>query len=101
MHAHLDDSVGEVLDKLREMKLDDNTVVIFTSDNGCLKRFSDGTLRGGKGMLYEGGIRVPMIVRWPGKVPRGSLCDQAVHQIDLYPTLLAIAGISRQAGSRM
>ncbi|TWU20754.1 sulfatase [Bythopirellula polymerisocia] len=93
MHAHLDDSVGEVLDKLREMKLDDNTVVIFTSDNGCLKRFSDGTLRGGKGMLYEGGIRVPMIVRWPGKVPRGSLCDQPVHQIDLYPTLLAIAGI--------
>lgn len=92
MHKHLDDSVGRVMDKLRELGIDDNTIVVFTSDNGALKKFLHGALRGGKGMLYEGGIRVPMIVWWPDVVSPGTSSEQPVHQVDLLPTFLSIAG---------
>jgi len=104
MIASVDESVGRVLALLDELKLADKTLVIFSSDNGGVggyvregvKTAGDVTdnapLRGGKGMLYEGGIRVPYIFRWPGKIPAGTVCDQPINSVDLYPTLLEVAG---------
>lgn len=94
----MDTAVGLVLAKLRELKLDDQTVVCFTSDNGGLAT-SEGSptsnlpLRGGKGWLYEGGIREPFVVKWPGVTPPNSTCDVPVISTDFYPTLLEIAGL--------
>ena len=91
-----DESVGRVMKKLRDLGLDDNTIVIFMSDNGGLST-SEGSptsnvpLRAGKGWLYEGGIREPMIVRWPGAVEPGSVSDEVVTSTDFYPTMLAMA----------
>jgi arylsulfatase A-like enzyme len=105
MIASVDESVGRVLALLDELKLSENTLVIFASDNGGvggyvregIKKAGDVTdnapLRGGKGMLYEGGIRVPYIFRWPGKIPSGTVCDQPINSVDLYPTLLDVAGV--------
>lgn len=89
MIESMDDSVGTVLDSLDRLKLADNTIVIFYADNGGHGGItSNAPLRGSKGMLYEGGIRVPMAVRWPGVVKPGSTSDEPVIGIDLYPTLL-------------
>ena len=104
MIASVDESVGRVVALLDELKIAENTLVIFSSDNGGvggyvrdgIKTGGDVTdnapLRGGKGMLYEGGIRVPYIFRWPGKIPPGTTCDQPINTVDLYPTLLEVAG---------
>ncbi len=89
----LDNSVGRITRKLDELNLADNTIVIFTSDNGGLDRMAScAPLRGGKGMAYEGGIRVPMIVRWPNKISPGTTSSTPVHTVDYYPTFRAIAG---------
>lgn len=89
-----DQGVGRILDKLDELGLAENTVVFFFSDNGGVKGItSNQPLRGGKGMLYEGGIREPMIVRWPGVVKPGTTCDTPVIGIDLFPTILEMAGV--------
>jgi arylsulfatase A-like enzyme len=105
MIASVDASVGRVLAVLDELKLADKTLVIFSSDNGGvggyvregIKSAGDVTdnapLRGGKGMLYEGGIRVPYIFRWPGKIPAGTVCDEPINSVDLYPTLLEVASV--------
>ena len=91
----LDASVGRVLDRLEELGIADRTVVIFASDNGGLASVTDNApLRAGKGHLYEGGIRVPLIVRWPGRGARGSLVDVPVTNADLYPTIVEAAGLS-------
>ncbi len=88
-----DRSVGRVMDKLDELGLKDNTVVFFFSDNGGYgPATSMEPLRGAKGMLYEGGIRVPLAVCWPGKVRPGGVCDVPVIGIDFYPTILELAG---------
>lgn len=92
--AELDDSVGRVLAKLKELGLDDNTLVIFTSDNGPWYGGSTGGLRGMKGTSWEGGYRVPCIVRWPGKVPAGKTTDALGITSDLFPTTLAAAGVA-------
>jgi arylsulfatase A len=92
MLEHLDNEVGRLLAKLDELKLSDNTLVIFTSDNGGLSRVTNNApLREGKGSPYEGGIRVPLIVRWPGKVKASSECDVPVHTVDFYPTFVNVA----------
>jgi arylsulfatase A-like enzyme len=93
----LDESTGKVLDLLTELKLDDNTLVIFTSDNGpWLAKGENGgfatPLRGGKGGSYEGGMRVPCIMRWPGKIPAGTTSREIVVNFDLMPTLARITG---------
>lgn len=96
----MDTSVGRVLAKLKELGLDDNTIVCFTADNGGLST-SEGSptsnlpLRGGKGWLYEGGIREPFLIKWPGVVKAGSVCETPVISTDFYPTILEIAGIPR------
>ena len=95
----MDQAVGKVLDALKEMGLDDNTAVFFMSDNGGLstaegKPTSNLPLRTGKGWLYEGGIREPMIVKWPGVTEAGSTCSEPVMSTDFYPTMLEMAGLA-------
>jgi len=90
----MDRSIGAIMDKLDELKIADNTVVILISDNGGHPTFTRNTpLRGGKSMLYEGGIRVPMIVRWPGKTEPGTVCDVVSDIADIYPTIMEMAGV--------
>ncbi|MHC4155841.1 MAG: sulfatase [Planctomycetota bacterium] len=99
MVESVDQSVGRVMKRLDELGLKDNTVVIFFSDNGGVFGITSmEPLRGGKGTLYEGGIREPMIVRWPGKAKGGTVCDVPVIGIDFYPTMLDIAGAAKPAG---
>jgi uncharacterized sulfatase len=89
----LDHLVGQVLDTLDELDLAKNTLVVFTSDNGGHPVYSaNGPLRGSKWNLYEGGVRVPWIVRWPGRVPAGVTSDAVFIGTDLLPTLAAAAG---------
>ncbi|EAQ76890.1 sulfatase family protein [Blastopirellula marina] len=90
----VDWSVGQVLQALKDLGLDQRTLVIFTSDNGGQTRFGavNKPLRAGKATTYEGGMRVPTIVRWPGKVPAGSSSDAVVGMIDVLPTLVKLAG---------
>ena len=94
----MDQACGKVLDALNTLGLDDNTVVFFMSDNGGLST-SEGhptsnlPLRAGKGWLYEGGIREPLLVKWPGTTKPASLCDEPVISTDFYPTILDIAGL--------
>lgn len=107
MIASVDESVGRVMQTLDDLKLADNTVLIFVSDNGGvggyvregIKSSGDVTdnypLRSGKGSLYEGGTRVPMIVRWPGTTPPGSSCRVPTIHVDLFPTFLEIADAPR------
>ncbi len=94
MVSHLDQSIKALMDKLEELGLDENTVVIFTSDNGGLKNLtSNKPYRGGKGDLYEGGTRVPLIVRWPGRIAPASVCESAVISTDYFPTFMELAGL--------
>jgi len=100
-----DESVGRVLTTLEELDIADDTVVLFWSDNGGLGGYEENSilgleitsqspLRGGKGMLYEGGIRVPMIVRWPGTTDGDATCEEPVIGSDFFPTIAAAAGAS-------
>ena len=88
----LDDGVGLLLNKLKELGLDKNTLFIFTSDNGGTQQSSQEPLRGNKGCYYEGGIREPFIAYWPGVVKAGATNTTPIHNVDLYPTFLAAAG---------
>jgi arylsulfatase A-like enzyme len=88
----LDASVGMLLENLKELGLEENTLLVFTSDNGGTQQSSQEPLRGNKGCYYEGGIREPFLVRWPGVVSPGSRCDVPVINVDLFPTFLAAAG---------
>ena len=91
----VDEGVGRIQRRLEALGLAENTVVIFFSDNGGFGPVTSmSPLRGSKGMLYEGGIREPLIVKWPGITNGGSLSDVPVIGIDLYPTMLAMAGVA-------
>jgi arylsulfatase A-like enzyme len=104
MIASVDESVGRVLATLDELQLSERTLVIFSSDNGGVGGYDregirkaggitdNAPLRGGKGMLYEGGVRVPYVFRWPGKIRPKSVSDEPINSVDLYPTLLEVAG---------
>jgi arylsulfatase A-like enzyme len=111
MVARLDGYVGEVLNLLDELGLEDNTLVVFTSDNGAQSGGKDsgwtkmtdffkanGDLRGYKGSYYEGGLRVPFLVRWPGRIKAGSTSDHILAFWDVLPTLCDVAGIQKPAG---
>lgn len=89
----LDWSVGEVLGTLAELGLDERTLVIFTSDNGPWWQGSPGGARGRKNNVYDGGLRVPFLARWPGVIPAGLTNDAWAVNFDLYPTLLNLAGV--------
>ena len=113
MLEEMDQAIGRILGTLDELKLTENTIVIFYSDNGGaggyersgiaggLELTMNAPLRGGKGMLYEGGIRVPLIVRWPGVVEAGSVCHEPVTSIDFYPTFLEACGSRVTAKHRL
>jgi len=107
MIASVDESVGRVVAKIDELGLSKNTLIIFSSDNGGVGGYADAgvvkgeenkgitdnsPLRGGKGMLYEGGVRVPWIARWTGVIQPGSVSMQPVISVDLHPTLLELSG---------
>jgi arylsulfatase A-like enzyme len=111
MIASVDESVGRVVKALDDLKLSDDTLVIFSSDNGGVGGYAregigkkgggitDNTpLRSGKGSLYEGGVRVPFLARWPGKVPEGTTTDHPVISVDLFPTCLELAGVAPPKG---
>ena len=96
----LDENVGRIMAKLDQLGLAENTLVLFSSDNGGLWQISkQWPLRAGKGAYYEGGIREPMIVRWPGKIKPGSQCNVAVSGIDFFPTFLEAAGAAIPKGN--
>jgi len=91
MTEELDWSCGEILNELKVAGILDNTIVIFTSDNGP-SGVAAPPLHGGKGSTWEAGFRVPLIVRWPGHIPAGSICDQMASMMDFFPTLANISG---------
>lgn len=108
MIASVDESVGRVMQTLDDLKLADNTVLIFTSDNGGVGGYlregikrggeditDNAPLRSGKGSLYEGGTREPFVVRWPGVTKPGTSCDVPSIHVDIYPTFLELAGAPR------
>lgn len=87
----LDDGVGQVVSKLDQLGLRDNTMVIFYSDNGGKETYArQDPLRSGKGWLYEGGVRVPLVIRWPGHTDPGSMTDHLMTTVDLFPTFLEL-----------
>ncbi len=97
----LDENIGRLMKKLKELNLEENTVVIFTSDNGGVSVGEGGSIptsnvpfREGKGYLYEGGIREPLLVRWPAVIKAGTLCTNTVSSIDYFPTFCELAGVS-------
>ncbi len=96
MVESIDDCMRDMLAELKKHGIDENTVIIFTSDNGGLDRKGNPTenapLRSGKGYCYEGGIRVPFLVRWPAAVPPGVVSDEPVSSIDLFPSILEATG---------
>ena len=93
MVYELDQGVGQLLAKVDELGLSENTVVWFLSDHGGMRRTSDNRpFKGSKGNAYEGGLRVPMIVKWPGKVPKGIVLEDMVTSLDIGATAVAIAG---------
>lgn len=95
--ASIDWATGVILDELQRLGLDDDTLVIFTSDNGALDIARGGSgsnapLRGAKGTTWEGGQRVPCVMRWPGRIPAGTIVTETASSLDLYPTIAALAG---------
>lgn len=96
MLERIDAGVGKIMEKLEKSGIADNTLLVFFSDNGGAHNVSNnGYLRGHKLMLYEGGIREPLIIRWPGKVEKGTTTDVPVSSIDFYPTFLDVAGAEK------
>lgn len=92
MVASMDENVGKLLTSLKENGLEENTIVIFTSDNGGIRKIShQNPLRAGKGSYYEGGIRVPLIIKWPNIITPNTSSNQSVSNLDFYPTLQNIA----------
>lgn len=92
MNAQMDDGVGLLLKKIKDLGIEKNTLVIFTSDNGGLPQSGQDPLRAFKGAYYEGGIRVPFIARWPGQIKAGTVNESPVINQDLYPTFVQLAG---------
>jgi arylsulfatase A len=95
--AEIDWSVGQILEALKREKLDDDTLVMFTSDNGPWLSYgnhagSQGPFREGKGTAFEGGVRVPFVARWPGYIPKGTQTSEPAMTIDVLPTVARLAG---------
>jgi arylsulfatase A-like enzyme len=93
---HMDDGIGKVIQTLKEEGVYDNTIIVFTSDNGGFLPSSanNGPVRSGKGSMYEGGLRVPTCISWPGRISPGRISEQINLSMDLYPTLLQAAGVA-------
>jgi len=96
----IDYSTGKILQALKESGVDDNTLVVFTSDNGGIGRQNNTPLSGGKATIMEGGMRVPCVMRWPDRIPAGTSCDQICTTMDLLPTFAQLAGTT-EPGDRI
>jgi len=100
--TYMDEAIGQIMDLLEKHDLQENTIVIFFSDNGGSGSAADNTpLRGGKSRMFEGGIRVPCIVRWPGVVPASSVCNEFLNSMDIFPMLCNAAGIRALKGVKL
>ncbi|MFC7336811.1 sulfatase [Haloferula chungangensis] len=98
MIEKMDQGVGRILDGLEELGLEENTLVVFCSDNGGVQNLSSQQpYRSGKGSYFEGGIREPLVVRWPGRIPADSTCKTPVIATDFFPTFIDVAGIKAPA----
>ncbi len=91
----MDEAIGNVLCLVDSLGLKENTIVIFFSDNGGGMGSDNSPLSGGKGSMWEGGLRVPCIIKWPGKIKRGQLIDNFISTLEIFPTILAAAGIEK------
>ena len=100
MCENIDWNVGRVLEKLDELKLRDDTIVIYFSDNGPNSYRWNGGMKGRKGSIDEGGLRSPFFIRWPKKIPAGKSVPQIAGAIDLLPTLRELSGVERNNESR-
>jgi arylsulfatase A-like enzyme len=98
MFEHLDTRLGQILDALESRGIEKNTLIVVTSDNGASKASHSSPLRGSKATLYEGGIRVPLLVRWPGKIEAGRRSGETVIGFDLFPTFLEVGGGTQPPG---
>ncbi|MBW3597131.1 MAG: sulfatase-like hydrolase/transferase [Planctomycetes bacterium] len=96
--ACMDDAIGELLDSLDELKIADNTLVMFLSDNGGGGGSDNGPLRGGKSQMFEGGLRVPFLARWPGRIPAGTASDEFLTAMEVVPTVLRAVGAEPPEG---
>ncbi len=92
MVTNIDENIGRILGKLRELNLEEDTIVIFITDNGPQQERYNASMRGRKGTVYEGGTRVPCFMRWPGKFQAGKTIDRLAGHIDIVPTLLNVCG---------
>ena len=99
MVAHMDDAIGRIVAALETKGLRENTLIVFTSDNGANTPTGDNApLRDQKGSVYEGGVRVPAIANWPGRLPAGAVVNQPLHIADWHPTLLRLGGAKAASG---
>lgn len=101
MVENIDWNVGRILQRLNELELTENTIVIYFSDNGPNGRRWNGGMRGIKGSVDEGGVRVPFVIRWPDRIPRGTKIDSIAGAVDLLPTLAAAAGTQTPKNRRL
>jgi arylsulfatase A-like enzyme len=99
--THLDAAIGEILGRLRQHGLENDTLVVFASDNGGSGPGYNAPLRGGKSTMFEGGLRVPMIARWPGQIPAGTVVSDFAGSVELFPTFLAAGGGTPPAGVKL
>ena len=99
--TQMDDAIGEMMERLRDLGLDDNTLLVFLSDNGGDAAGSNGPLRGNKAQMWEGGLRVPMMARWPGRIPAGTVNRQFATTLEFFPTFLAAAGAKPAPGVKL
>lgn len=90
--TYMDEKIGEMLDLLDELGVAENTLVVFFSDNGGSGSADNAPLRGGKSQMFEGGLRVPCLVRWPGVIPAGSVCREFLTSLEVFPTVVRAAG---------
>ncbi|MCF7848912.1 MAG: sulfatase, partial [Kiritimatiellales bacterium] len=98
MTRMLDDFVGMLLGKVKDLGIEKDTIVVFTSDNGSYDQNLVGGYRGRKGDTYDGGMRVPYIFKWPGKIKAGDVSTERIIGVDVYPTLLGLVGVEKPAG---
>lgn len=99
--TQLDDAIGSIFEQIRTLGLEENTLVVFSSDNGGSGGSNNLPLRAGKGRLFEGGVRVPLIARWPGRVKPGRIVEEFTSSLELFPTFLAAAGARPPAGVKL
>ena len=96
--SNMDEAIGAILDRLDTYEIADRTLVLFFSDNGGPGIADNGPLRGRKAQMFEGGVRVPFVARWPGRIPPGSRSDAFLTALEVFPTLLAAAGVEAPGG---